>query len=248
MGKNKLSKFYDMAEFSHVLEYPFYKLKDQGFRFKGKWNEELFHNTNPIVLELGCGKGEYTVGLALKNPNKNYVGIDIKGARMWTGAKMALEKNLNNVIFLRTEIEFIEYFFNKNEVYEIWITFCDPQMKKATKRLTSSYFLNRYKNILIPFGYIHLKTDSNFLFQYTKELVNCNNLSIKHCTDDLYKESEKIEPAMSIQTYYEQQWLSRGFSIKYLVFSPFNSFKLDLREPDVDIERDPYRSFGRSRR
>lgn len=247
MAKNKLAKFAEMENFTNVFQYPFYKIKSEEFPLKSKWNKEFFGNDNPIVLELGCGKGEYTVGMAELNPNKNYIGIDIKGARMYTGAKLSIDKSLNNVAFLRTEVELIEHFFDKNEVSEIWITFADPQMKKATKRLTSTHFLNRYKNILKEDAHIHLKTDSPFLYTYTKELIKSNNFNIYHITDDLYNdESAKELFASKIQTYYEKQWLLRGFSIKYIDFDIAKN--KDFIEPDIEIEIDDYRSFGREKR
>ncbi|OJU55260.1 MAG: tRNA (guanosine(46)-N7)-methyltransferase TrmB, partial [Bacteroidales bacterium 45-6] len=148
MGKNKLAKFADMSEYPHVFQYPFSVLQEKGFDLKGKWNAQFFHNDHPIVLELGCGKGEYTVGLAKLFPEKNFIGVDIKGARMWAGAKQALSENLSNVAFLRTHIELMDHFFAPNEVSEIWITFPDPQMNKVNKRMTSTRFMKLYRNIL----------------------------------------------------------------------------------------------------
>ena len=170
------------------------------------------------VLEIGCGKGEYTVGLSQLYPEKNFIGIDIKGARMWHGAKTALEKGLSNAVFLRIYAEMLESVFAPCEISEIWITFPDPQMAKARKRLTGSRFLNLYKKILIPNGLIHLKTDSPFLFTYTTELIRQNQLKAFVCTADLYQE-EGQNKILGIQTFYEQQWLSRGKTIKYLQFS-----------------------------
>ncbi len=164
MGKNKLQKFADMATYPHVFEYPYSLVENVPFKMQGNWNKDLFKNNNPIVLELGCGRGEYTVGLGKLFPDKNFIAVDIKGARMWSGASESLEARMTNVAFLRTNIEIIDRFFAENEVSEIWITFPDPQMKKATKRLTSTYFMERYRRYLIPSGIIHLKTDSNFLF------------------------------------------------------------------------------------
>ena len=158
MSKNKLSKFADMATYPHVFEPTF---GDAPFEMRGRWGSDFFHNDNPIVLELGCGRGEYTVGLAKLFPEKNFIGVDIKGARMWTGATQSLREGMANVAFLRTQIEFIEKYFAPGEVAEIWLTFSDPQMKKVTKRLTSTYFLARYRNILADGGIIHLKTASN---------------------------------------------------------------------------------------
>ncbi|MDE6636695.1 MAG: tRNA (guanosine(46)-N7)-methyltransferase TrmB, partial [Muribaculaceae bacterium] len=167
MGKNKLQKFSDMEKFGCVLQYPRHILINEGFPFKGKWNSEFFSRPNPITLELGCGKGEYTVGLAESNPDCNYIGVDIKGARMWKGAKSVEEKGMDNAAFLRTEIELISEFFSPDEVDEIWITFPDPQMQKARKRLTSSRFLSNYRKFLRPGGVVNLKTDSPFLYEYT---------------------------------------------------------------------------------
>ena len=175
MSKNKLSKFADMATYPHVFEPTF---GDAPFEMRGRWGSDFFHNDNPIVLELGCGRGEYTVGLAKLFPDKNFIGVDIKGARMWTGATQSLREGMANVAFLRTQIEFIEKYFAPGEVAEIWLTFSDPQMKKVTKRLTSTYFLARYRNILADGGIIHLKTDSNFLFTYTTYVVERNALPL----------------------------------------------------------------------
>ena len=212
---------------------------------KGNWNRDFFKNDNPIVLELGCGRGEYTVGLGRMYPDKNFIGVDIKGARMWTGATDALKEGMKNVAFLRTNIEIIDRFFAEGEVSEIWLTFSDPQMKKATKRLTSTYFMNRYRKFLTPDGLIHLKTDSNFMFTYTKYMVEENNFPVEFCTDDLYH-SGLADDILSIRTYYEQQWLDRGLNIKYMKFRlPQEG---ELQEPDVEIELDEYRSYNRSKR
>jgi tRNA (guanine-N7-)-methyltransferase len=246
MGKNKLSKFADMEQFQHVFQISSHSLRTGGsFEMKGSWNEQFFKNQNPIVLELGCGKGEYTVGLAKLFPNKNFIGVDIKGARMWTGAKASNEAGLINVAFLRTDIEMIAHFFATNEVSEIWITFPDPQMKKTTKRLTATNFIANYLRFLKPDGLIHLKTDSNFLYTYTCEMVKLNGFEVLFNTDNLYA-SETNNPILQIKTYYEQQWLERGLSIKYLQFVPKS--EKPLQEPDIEIEHDAYRSFGRSKR
>ena len=186
MGKGKLAKFADMAEYSHVFEYPYSVVDNVPFEMKGRWNADFFHNDNPIVLELGCGRGEYTTGLARRYADKNFIGVDIKGARMWTGATEALNEGLKNAAFLRTNIEIIERFFAPGEVSEIWLTFSDPQMKKATKRLTSTYFMERYRKFLKPDGLVHLKTDSNFMFTYTKYMIEANQLPVEFITDDLY--------------------------------------------------------------
>ena len=220
---------------------------------RGKWHEEYFHNDNPIVLELGCGRGEYTVGLAAHNPNKNYIGIDIKGARMWAGAKQAELAGMKNVAFLRTNIEMLTHFFAPNEVAEIWITFPDPQMKKATKRLTSTYFMQRYRQLLQQDGLIHLKTDSPFLYTYTQAMVKENGYPLLVDTADLYNTEQSsgvgiresdIEEARALQTHYEHQWLDRGLTIKYLCWEL--PAEPSLIEPEIEIEKDTYRSYGRN--
>ena len=245
MGKGKLAKFADMATFENVFEYPYSVADDVPFAMKGSWGRDYFKNDNPIVLELGCGRGEYTVGLACLYPDKNFIGVDIKGARMWSGAKEALSEGMGNVAFLRTNIEIIDRFFASDEVDEIWLTFSDPQMKKATKRLTSTYFMQRYRRFLKSGGIIHLKTDSNFMFTYTQYMVRENQLPVVFSTDDLYH-SGLVDDILSIRTYYEQQWLDRGLSIKYLKFClPHEG---ELREPEVEIELDDYRSYNRSKR
>lgn len=244
MGKNKLQKFAAMDSYPHVFQYPFSSLSN-GFPMKGAWGREFFGNDNPIVVELGCGRGEYAVGLARLFPEKNFIGIDIKGARMWAGAKQSLEEKRTNVAFLRTDIELIEQFFAAGEVSEIWITFPDPQMKKCRKRLTSTRFINLYQRILKPEGIVHLKSDSNFLYSYTLAMVEVNNFPIEVQTDDLYHSSAANE-ILSIRTAYEQQWLERGLNIKYLRFRVPQSET--LVEPDIEIEYDEYRSFNRSRR
>lgn len=242
MGKNKLAKFSEMERFENVIQVPFKKLQQENFYLKEKWATQFFENGNPIILELGCGKGEYTVELAEKNPGKNFIGVDIKGARMYIGAKQALDKNLKNVAFLRTNIEIINRFFVAEEISEIWLTFPDPQMKKTKKRLTSTFFLNLYKQFLKTDGIVHLKTDSNFQFKYTSALVHLNRFEIQAEINNLY-ESEILDETLQIKTFYEKQWLSRGITIKYI------AFKLNEREftePDIEIEHDEYRSFGRS--
>lgn len=246
MSKNKLAKFAQMETFPNVFQYPAITLKesiktDVYAPLAGTW-KEYFGNANPIVLELGCGRGEYTVGLAERYPNKNFIGVDIKGARMWAGAKQAIEERLDNAAFLRTNIELIDKFFMPDEVSEIWITFADPQMKKATKRLTSSYFLKRYKHIVTAGGLVHLKTDSPFLYTYTHELVKANNFPVEIDTSDLY--GELSDPLLlSIQTHYEKQWLERGMKIKYLAFH-LTHYE-EYIEPEIKIEPDTYRSYGR---
>ncbi len=244
MGKNKLVKFREMETFEHVVQVPFNNIKTNNFHLKGKWNSSFFGNNNPLVLELGCGKGEYTVKLAESNPEVNYIGVDIKGARLWKGAKIALEKGLENVAFLRTNIEIISQFFSEEEVAEIWLTFPDPQMNKPRKRLTSTTFLNKYKNFLKKGGIIHLKTDSNYQYTYTREMVYLNHFKVLAETDNLY-ESDLLNDILSIKTFYEKQWLDRGITIKYIAFQLAEG---DFSEPVIDIERDEYRSFGRSAR
>lgn len=243
MGKGKLAKFADMAENPLVVECPFWQFQQEGFPLKGAWHKEFFHNDNPITLELGCGRGEYTVGLARQFPDHNFIGVDIKGARMWHGAQEALREGMTNVGFLRTNIECIHELFGKDEVAEIWLTFSDPQMKKATKRLTSTYFLQRYRNFLIDKGLIHLKTDSPFLYTYTCLMAEHNHLPIEAATDDLYntQHSTLDTQLLSIRTYYEQMWLDRGFTIKYLRLRLPQEGALE--EPDVDIPVDGYRSY-----
>ncbi len=242
MGKNKLSKFADLNTYEHVVQISYKKLLAEEFKYKGKWSEAFFGNSNPIVLELGCGKGEYTVKLASHFPEYNFIGLDIKGARMWVGATQAMERGLNNVGFLRTNIENIRLFFAEKEVSEIWLTFPDPQMKKTRKRMTATNFIEKYRKLMVPNGIIHLKSDSNFIYRYTEAMVAENQFELIRKTDDLYR-SELLDEVLSIQTYYERQWLDRGLSIKYLSFKL--SHQNPLREPDIEIEKDPYRSFGR---
>ncbi len=225
-----------------VFQYPFAILKESGFPLRGKWNEDYFHNDNPIVLELGCGKGEYAVGLAEKFPEKNFIGIDIKGARMWTGAGQATSKGMTNVAFLRTNIELLPHFFAENEVSEIWITFPDPQMKKVRKRLTSTRFLELYRQVLVADGLVHLKTDSPFLYTYTRLMAEHNKLTTPINTDDLYH-SDVVTDILEIRTFYEQQWLDRGLTIKYI--NLILDRTTELTEPEVEIEFDTYRSFSR---
>ena len=245
MSKGKLQKFADMARYPHVFEYPYSVVDDVPFEMKGHWGESFFGNDRPIVLELGCGRGEYTVGLGRLFPGKNFIGVDIKGARMWSGATESLQAGMKNVAFLRTNIEIIDRFFAPGEVSELWLTFSDPQMKKATKRLTSTYFLERYRRFLTDGGLIHVKTDSNFLFTYTRLLLEANRLPAEVLTDDLYH-SGQADEILGIRTYYEQQWLARGISIKYIRFRLPREGK--LVEPDVEIPLDDYRSYGRDKR
>ncbi len=247
MAKGKLEKFADMASYPHVFEYPHSIIDEVPFEMKGRWHKDFFKNDNPIVLELGCGRGEYTVGLARMFPNKNFIGVDIKGARMWTGATESLCDGLSNVAFLRTNIEIIERFFAPNEVNEIWFTFSDPQMKKATKRLTSTFFMERYRKFITPNATLHLKTDSDFLFTYTKYMIEHNHLPVHLMTTDLYNDNQGlVDDILDIKTYYEQQWLDRGLNIKYIQWSL--PLETPLEEPDIEIELDSYRSYNRSKR
>ena len=250
MGKGKLEKFADMETYACVFQYPYSVVSDVPFDMRGHWGEQYFHNDNPIVLELGCGKGEYTVALAKQYPDINFIGVDIKGARMWTGATEATREGMKNVAFLRTNIEIIDRFFAEDEVQEIWLTFSDPQMKNPRKRLTSTYFMERYRRFLVDGGLIHLKTDSNFLFTYTTYMVEKNRLPLEFRTEDLYHDEQSavnVEPAtLSVQTYYESMWIARGLNIKYMKFRlPRNGM---LEEPDVEIELDDYRSYHRTKR
>ena len=251
-----------METYENVFQYPFSVIDNVPFEMRGHWREQYFHNDHPIVLELGCGKGEYTVELAKLYPDVNFIGVDIKGARMWTGATQALKEGLKNVAFLRTNIEIIERFFAEDEVQEIWLTFSDPQMKNPRKRLTSTYFMERYRKFLVDGGIIHLKTDSNFLFTYTTYMVQHNALPVLFRTEDLYGDhqcSARPKDAcyqrdarmvnaelLSIQTYYESMWIARGLNIKYMKWQlPKN---VALEEPDVEIELDDYRSYHRTKR
>ena len=251
-----------METYENVFQYPYSVIDNVPFEMRGHWREQYFHNDHPIVLELGCGKGEYTVELAKLYPDVNFIGVDIKGARMWTGATQALKEGLKNVAFLRTNIEIIERFFAEDEVQEIWLTFSDPQMKNPRKRLTSTYFMERYRKFLVDGGIIHLKTDSNFLFTYTTYMVEHNALPVLFRTEDLYGDhqcSARPKDAcyqrdarmfnaelLSIQTYYESMWIARGLNIKYMKWQlPKN---VALEEPDVEIELDDYRSYHRTKR
>jgi tRNA (guanine-N7-)-methyltransferase len=221
-AKRKLMKFEQVSTFDNCFFLSFEKFRDGGLPLKGKWREEYFKNNHPIVLELGCGRGEYTVGLAKRYPDKNFIGVDIKGNRIWTGAKEALETKMDNVAFIRTRIDFIEGCFEKNEVDEIWITFPDPQPLKTTarQRLTNMIFLNRYKNILKENGVVNLKTDSEFFYDYSREVIKENNFKELDATNDLYADPVKRDEALtSIKTYYEELFSKKGFKICYLKFS-----------------------------
>jgi len=218
LAKNKLRKFSQIAEYPNVFQPTFEELKS-GFSIQGKWRSEVFKNDNPLVVELGCGKGEYSLGLAKKYPEKNFLGIDVKGARMWKGASDANNEGISNVAFLRTRIEFIEYCFANSEVDEIWITFPDPQIKKkrAKNRLTHPVFLERYSNILKDKGLIHLKTDSQFLHGYTLCVIEGYQHHLEDAEHDIYNAVLQREN-MEIKTYYEQLFLEKNMSITYLRF------------------------------
>lgn len=221
-SKNKLKRFKENESFSNVIQPSREEILQNGLQLKGNWRTKFFNNQNPIVLELGCGKGEYTLGLAKKYPHKNFLGIDIKGARFWRGAKTALAENLTNVGFMRTQIELVDAVFAENEVDEIWITFPDPQIKyKRTKhRLTNENFLNKYKKILKPEGVMHLKTDSEFMHGYTLGLLHGLRLPISFAHHDVYGIGDEApEEAVAIQTFYENQYLAVGKKITYIHFS-----------------------------
>lgn len=247
MGKNKLAKFADMDQLPNVLQYPYSKLMETSFPHRGEWGPKVFGDDHPIILELGCGRGEYTLGLARQYPEHNFIAIDIKGNRMWNGATTAHKESLTNVRFLRTEIEQLDKFFAPNEVSEIWITFPDPQMKKVRLRLTSTRFIALYDSVLRADGLLHLKTDSNFLFTYTRTMAEHNALPILSCVENVDTELSAPDILRDIRTYYEEQWRSRGITIKYLCLQLPTPLP-ELQEPEVEIEPDEYRSFGRDRR
>jgi tRNA (guanine-N7-)-methyltransferase len=211
MSRKKLKRFKEMKEFPNVFNYP--------VEMKGRWRSDYFKNENPVVLELGCGRGEYTVGLSSIFPEKNFIGVDLKGSRLWRGAKTCYLDGKNNAAFIRSRIELIEYYFDKNEVDEIWITFPDPQPKDKweKKRLTSENYLNFYRRILKPWGIIHLKTDSTYLYEFTLTLLKYLHLPILESNADIYSD-ENVTPALSIQTTYEKKFRATGEKIKYLQF------------------------------
>lgn len=220
MGKDKLRRFRENLTFECFVQPEFDEVFHNDHPLKGKWNSDFFHNDHPIVLELGCGKGEYTIALAERDPDRNYIGIDIKGARMWRGAKTATERRLSNVGFLRTRIEFINGLFAEGEVAEIWITFPDPQLKtrRAKKRLTSPLFLEYYARLLRQDGIINLKTDSKHLYGYTHEVIHHFGLPCEVSNSDIYG-SGFADEVLSVKTAYEQQFLDRGLPITYTRFS-----------------------------
>lgn len=219
MGKDKLKRFAENKTFACFVEPEFEQMFRTDHPLKGNWHRDFFHNDNPIVLELGCGKGEYTVALAQRNPDKNFIGIDIKGARMWRGAKTATESGMTNVAFLRTRIEFINSFFEQSEVSEIWITFPDPQLKtrRAKKRLTSPIFLEYYAKFLSEEGWINLKTDSQHLYNYTQAVISQFDLPCEVANNDIYG-SGYADEVLSVKTAYETVYLQRGLPITYTRF------------------------------
>ena len=226
MGHDKLRKFAENESFScllqpsaeELLKVGYFNLKDHPV--KGHWGGRFADSEAPLVLELGCGKGEYTIDLAQRVPEKNYIGVDIKGARLWKGAKYATEHALGNVAFLRTRIEFISAFFAPGEVSEIWLTFSDPQVRSENSRLSSPVFLERYSRFLAPGGLIHLKTDSQFLYQYTLAVCRANGLPVLACSEDLYAEAASFDQCLTeVQTFYESMFREQGYSIKYLCFT-----------------------------
>ena len=219
-SKNKLKRFKENETFPNVFQPKRNELVDSEYEFKGNWRTSVFKNDNPLVLELGCGRGEYSVELAKKFPEKNFIGIDIKGARFWRGAKTAIDENIPNVAFIRTQIELVDYVFAENEVDEIWITFPDPQIKyKRTKhRMTNSVFLKRYKTILKPEGIVNLKTDSEFMHGYTLGLLHGEGHEVLYANHNVYKQEGSPEEVTSIQTYYESQYLEHNKPITYIRF------------------------------
>lgn len=220
-SKNKLKRFKENETFDNVIQPTRDEVVNDLLKLKGNWSAK-FGNDHPIVLELGCGKGEYTIGLAKRNPNVNYIGIDIKGARFWRGAKTAVDEGMNNVMFLRTQIELIEYLFASEEVAEIWITFPDPQIKyKRTKhRMTNLEFLERYRKILKKDGVVNLKTDSEFMHGYTLGICHGLGLEVEYANHDVYKNEGSPAEVLEIQTFYESQYLSTGKAITYMRFKP----------------------------
>jgi tRNA (guanine-N7-)-methyltransferase len=219
VGKNKLARWAELETFNNVIQPPKHEVLEKDHALKGKWRSEFFRNNNPLIVELGCGRGEYTTALSERFPSNNYIGVDIKGARMWRGAKTAHEKGLRNTAFIRTRIEFIGSFFDVDEVDEIWLTFPDPHPGKnnSNKRLTCPWFLNRYRSFVKDKGVIHLKTDNSELFSYTKRIAESNGLIILNATTDVHGEMKENE-TLSILTHYENLFMKTGSKISYLSF------------------------------
>ena len=218
MAHHKLQRFAENLTFPNLFQVSYEMLQQEGFALRGRWSEH-FGNNNPIVLELGCGKGDYTIALARIHPDRNYIGVDIKGARLWRGAKTGVEEDMSNVAFIRTRIEMIQRFFASDEVGEIWITFPDPQPKKPQKRLTSERFLSYYRSFLKPGGIVHLKTDSQELYDYTlNEVLIPSKMPVLYSTNDLYASDCEDESKLT-QTFYEKIWLTEGKPITYIRFT-----------------------------
>jgi tRNA (guanine-N7-)-methyltransferase len=248
VGKNKLQRFAENKTFLNVFEPPYTEVSQNKFDLKGNWNKQYFNNDNPIVVEVGCGRGEYTVGLAQRYPDKNFVGIDIKGARIWHGANYAIKNDLKNIAFVRSRVDFIDAVFSRNEVSEIWITFPDPQPSTAKefKRLTSARFLNRYYSVLKKEGVIHLKTDNAGLYNYTMEVIKHHELKLHFNTDDLYNYNANnvfIKEASAFKTYYEELFTGKGHLIHYICFglldAPLKEEKLSHKIEKYGILNEP---------
>ena len=250
MGKDKLRKFKENESFRCLIQPSTDEVLGTDHPLKGHWGEKIFGNDRPIVVELGCGKGEYTIDLAVRNPSCNYIGVDIKGARLWKGAKYAEENALPNVAFLRTRIEFIESLFAPGEISEIWITFADPQIGREKKRLTSPLFMRRYRNFLRKDGIVHLKTDSRYLHEYSRAMAEQNGLDILACATDIYGAdrsrlyespmvsvcgADAIDALLQVQTFYESQYLAKGIDITYLSF--IADHQGDYISPEWDEDR-----------
>ena len=258
MGKDKLRKFRENETFKCLIQPSTSEVLNCDHPLKGNWGREVFGNDNPIVVELGCGKGDYTVDLAERNPSCNYIGVDIKGARLWKGAKYATEHALGNVAFLRTRIEFIESLFAENEISEIWITFADPQIGREKKRLTAPLFMNRYRNFLCKGGIIHLKTDSRYLHEYSLAMAQQNDLKILAAATDIYGADRErlyesglsslcgraaVDALFEVQTFYESQYLAQGFPITYLSFIADHSGDYISPEWEEDLYKDEGHHF-----
>jgi len=237
MSKGKLEKFAMISEYKNVVEPTMEEAMHSGIALKGKWKKEFFKNNHPITVELACGGGEYTVGMAAMYPERNFIGVDIKGNRIWKGATKAIEQNLNNVGFLRTRIDFIANCFSKDEVDEIWITFPDPQMNKnrRRKRLTNKLFLSRYQKFLKSKGKMRLKSDSDFFYEFTKKVIEEKSLDILFDCDDIYSKytpqnpDSRLTKELLLKTFYENMWLEEGKKIKYIEYT-LDKFHLEVDE------------------